>query len=173
MINVSYLCHWIKWERSFIQPLPIVIISAGLLIWEKKEEEQKKKNNPGNEWRCQDSGPFWEHRNIELLFTSGIICRSKCRWRAFAAGSCWPGVSGHSLEALGLQSTERRGLFIKGLTSCCMPTELALLCQQPILLTIRNDVPFGGEIPCISVCSNHPQLTHLTEKSVQAFEQWG
>lgn len=48
MINVSYLCHWIKWERSLIQPLPIVIISAGLLIWEKKEEEQKKKNNPGN-----------------------------------------------------------------------------------------------------------------------------
>lgn len=30
-------------------PLPTIIISAGLLIWEKKEGEQKKKNNLGNE----------------------------------------------------------------------------------------------------------------------------
>lgn len=48
MINVLYLCHWIKWERSFIQPLPTFISSVELLIWEKKEGEQKKKKKqPG------------------------------------------------------------------------------------------------------------------------------
>lgn len=128
MINVSYLCHWIRWERSFIQPLPTIISSVGLLIWQKKEGEQKK-NNLGDEWWCQDSGAFWEHRNTELLFRGGIS-RSKCRWRASAAGSCWPGMSGHSLEALGLQTRERRDLLVEGWTSCWMPTELAYASNQ-------------------------------------------
>lgn len=132
MINVLYLCHWIKWERSFIQPLPTFISSVELLIWEKKEGEQKKKKKTawGDEWWCQDSGPFWKHRNIELLFTGGIIPRRKCRWRASAAGSCWPEISGHSLEALGLQSGEGRGLLVEEWTSCCMLTELAYASNQ-------------------------------------------
>ena len=42
MIDVSYLCHWIKWEGSFILLLPTIIINTRLLIWEKKEEREEK-----------------------------------------------------------------------------------------------------------------------------------
>ena len=75
-------------ERSFILPLPTIIISARLLIWEKKEGEQKKrKSNLGNEWRWKDPGPCWEHRDTEL-FRAGVNSRSEYRRRAPTAGSC-------------------------------------------------------------------------------------
>lgn len=160
MINVSYFCHWIKWERSFMLLPPPFITDARLLIWENEEgEERKRESNLDNKWRWQAPGLCMKRRHTEVLFRAGVNSRGKYRFWVQLLDP-WLTRDLVGLEALEQHPGEQRCLWRpKGCANGCTYVGISGSSQSGWPSEL---VYFGGEMPAHS--------SHLHERSAEPFE---